>query len=594
MTSVSDRLTALRATMARAGVAAFYCADLDPHQSEYVAEHWQSRTWLSGFDGSAGTLVVTAGAAALWTDSRYYLQAEAQLKGTGIECMRQGQKGVPTIVQWLQKHLAPGDNLGLDASVIAAQTAERLAERLAPAEIGVAYLDDPLAEIWTDRPARPATTPFVHPPEFSDSSRADRLARLRNWVVDHQLDHYLVGGLDEIAWLLRIRGRDVAYNPLVVGFLLVRSEGASWFCGVGRVPDALRDELAADGVDLADYADLPAALRSLHGRGLRLGADPSLTPIALVRVAGEAQLQRLKTPVPTWKSCKETGEIAHLQRAMARDGVALLRLRRWLDTEAGRLTNEVAISDRLAAARAEGDHYFGESFPAIVGHRANGAIVHYRPRPETCATLDGNGMLLIDSGGQYLDGTTDITRTFHLGQPTEIEKKHFTLVLLGHIDLARAVFPEGTAGRQLDVLARQHLWRAELDYGHGTGHGVGYFLNVHEGPMGIRANRTHGSSHEPLRAGQILSNEPGYYREGEYGIRIENLVVVRPAEQTGWLCFEDLTLFPIERKLVDFDLLQEPHRYWLRDYHTKVLTGLSPLLTDPDEIAWLEEACTGW
>lgn len=592
--TVMEKIAALRGAMEAANINAYYCADVDPHQSEYVADHWKSRTWLSGFDGSAGTLVVTQKAAALWTDSRYFLQGEQQLAGTGIQLMRSGTTGTPSMAEWLVDQLAVGDTLARDGAVVSVSAANQLEQRMHAADIKTVYDAQLLDQIWVNRPPLPATRPFEHDPKFTQANRGEKLARLQQFIREKGLEHYLIIGLDEIAWLLNTRGQDVAYNPLVLSYLLVGPSTATWFCGVHRVSEELRAALAADGVGLADYQDISAALQRINSTDEPIGLDPRLASVNIYQAAGNTRVQKIKTPIALWKSIKGPKEVAHIRNAMARDGVALLKLRRWLKEASKQLTNEVAVSDKLTALRAAQPNYFGDSFPAIVGYRGNGAIVHYRPRKENCAEIAADGMLLLDSGGQYFDGTTDITRTFHLGKPSDEEKHHFTLVLQGHINLAMAKFPKGTTGRQLDILARNPLWQANLDYGHGTGHGVGYFLNVHEGPMGIRNNHTPGSSIEQLRVGQILSNEPGYYLTDQYGIRIENLVVVKESNSSGWLEFEDLTVFPIERQLVDFSLLSPAQQKWLKDYHQQVQAAIEPLLTDQADKDWLADACQGW
>ncbi|PHI19431.1 hypothetical protein CEQ90_12995 [Lewinellaceae bacterium SD302] len=592
--TIPQRLAALRTAMKAHDLDAYYVADLDPHQSEYVADHWKSRTWLSGFDGSAGTLIVTADEAKLWTDSRYFLQGESQLAGTGIDLMRQGEKGVMTIQKWLNKKLIAGDRLGRDGNIVSVGAANRLEEKLSKRDIEVCYDHDLFADVWPDRPPLPATEALEHDEKFTQETRTEKLQRLRDFMAKNELEHYLLVGLDEIAWTLNVRGNDVEFNPLVLSYLLVHREGATWFCGPERIPGELSRRLKEEGVKIADYADVIPALQRINATDEPLGLDPNLTAACIYLAAGGDRTHQIFSPVARWKSIKGPKEIEHIRASMARDGVALLRLRRWLSEAVNRGTNEVAVSEKLTELRATGANYFGDSFPAIVGYRGNGAIVHYRAEANSCAEIEASGLLLLDSGGQYLDGTTDITRTFALSDPTADEKLHYTLVLQGHINLGMARFPEGTVGRQLDVLARNPLWQHALNYGHGTGHGVGYFLNVHEGPMGIRGNHTKGSSQEALRAGQILSNEPGYYRTGEYGIRIENLVVVKATEPEGWLEFEDLTVFPMERSLVDFSLLSEAQKTWLRDYHAKVEAAILPLLEDEGEIDWLKQACGGW
>lgn len=593
--SPSQRIEDLRAAMKAHGLDAYYIADLDPHQSEYVADFWKSRSWLSGFDGSAGTLIVTATEAKLWTDNRYFLQGEQQLAGTGIELMRQGEKDVPSIQQWLQGELKAGDVLGRDGNIVSVGAADQLEKALLKNNVQVDYYYDLMQEIWPDRPSLPATQALEHSPRFTEESRAEKLARMQEFMLKKELDHYLLIGLDEIAWTLNVRAKDVNFNPLVLSYLLVHKNGATWFCGPDRVPQSLQEKLAKDGVKLAEYEAINPELQRINSlEEEALGLDPNLASVAIYQAAGGDQVKQISSPVNHWKSIKGPKETEHIKAAMARDGVALLRLRLWLQEAAKQGTNEVAVGEKLTELRAKGLNYFGDSFPAIVGYKGNGAIVHYRAEAASCAGIKAEGLLLLDSGGQYFDGTTDITRTFALSEPSADEKLHYTLVLQGHIDLSMARFPTGTVGRQLDALARNPLWQHALNYGHGTGHGVGYFLNVHEGPMGIRGNRTKGSSQEALQAGQILSNEPGYYRTGEYGIRIENLVLVKAAEQEDWLEFEDLTVFPMERALINFDLLTQKQKDWLRSYHAKVEAAILPLLEDQTEIEWLKAACSNW
>lgn len=586
-----EKLAGLRAAMQKRGISAYLIGNVDPHQSEYVAAYWQGRSWLSGFDGSAGQILVTDKQAALWTDSRYFIQGETQLAGSGITLMKMGESDVPTIKEWIAQTLSEGDTLGFDGSVMSLSVAEGY-EKLMHDLGGKCELRfDLLTEVWTDRPAKPATRPFEHSSEFTASSRSERLGQLQQFIREEGLAHYLLIGLDEIAWTLSIRAADVAYNPLCLSYLLVQPTGARLFCGVKRVPTALREKLLADGVQLADYEDIATELMRISHTNEPIGMDTSLASVAMYQAAGGPEVVKISSPVPAWKAIKGGKEIDHLRRALARDGIALLRIRRWLEqTGAPEHVSEVKVAEKLTALRAEQAHYQGDSFPAIVGYRGNGAIVHYHAQPESCAKLDPSGLLLLDSGGQYLDGTTDITRTFALGEPSATEKLHFTLVLQGHIDLAMAHFPTGTRGMQLDTLARKPLWAHNLNYGHGTGHGVGYFLNVHEGPMSIRNNPTFASTKVALEPGMIISNEPGHYETGSHGIRIENLVAV-VATRPGWLAFETLTLFPIEQELIQVNLLSQAQKDWLNNYHQKVEATLRPLLEDPDEIAWLTHAC---
>ncbi|NJO87279.1 MAG: aminopeptidase P family protein [Lewinella sp.] len=587
-----EKIKRLRAAMHKKGLDAYLVNGNDPHQSEYVAEHWQARAWLSGFDGSAGTLIVTADEALLWTDSRYFIQAEQQLVGSGIQLMRSGLAEVPEPNAWLAAALAPPAWIGVDGQLLSVVAAERLERKLQMAGHRLELGYDLLAEVWERRPSLPATPPFAHPPTFTETPFTERLGRLQNFLVQEALDYYLLVGLDEIAWLLCIRAQDVAYNPLCLSYLLVGQGGALWFVGPKRIATPLRGELASAGVRLAAYADVTTELlRISNGTQAKVGIDPALASVAIYQAAGGTRARQVSSPISGWKSRKGPRELAHLSRAMVRDGVALLHLRRWLELKgAPQHLSEVAVAEQLTHFRSQQEHYQGDSFPAIVGYQANGAIVHYHARAESCAQLSPTGLLLLDSGGQYLDGTTDVTRTFALGLPTPAQRLHFTLVLQGHLDLARAVFPIGTVGLQLDTLARRNLWAHQLDYGHGTGHGVGYFLNVHEGPMSIRANATPASTRVALEPGMVLSNEPGYYVPGEYGIRIENLVVV-VEKSPGWLGFQDLTLFPIEAALIDTTLLSKDQLSALNHYHQKVWEGLSPALEAAADLEWLLQAC---
>lgn len=591
--SIPERIAAVRSRMKIYGLDAYLVGSADPHQSEYVADHWQSRQWLSGFDGSAGTLLITATEALLWTDSRYFLQAATQLEGSGIQLMKLQVPYTPEYLEWLADNLEENQTLGFDGQVVSLATASKIDEALQPQGIRIDLSYDLLAEVWTDRPALPNTPPYEHPAEFVGKTRQEKLAEMRRFLHLKGLDYYLVTALDEIAWLLNIRAADVAYNPLCVSYLLVKSEGEHlFFVNPVRLTQEQRSRLKQDGLALADYEEVFTELFRIAETDELLGLDPDTAAAAIYLAAGQENVEPLASPIPAWKARKEEKEIAHLRRAMARDGVALLKLRRWLDAEGiPQAATEYEIAEQLAHFRSQGEYYKGESFPAIVGYRGNGAIVHYHPQEDRSARIAAAGLLLLDSGGQYLDGTTDTTRTFALGEPSETERLHFTLVLQGHIDLAMARFPKGTTGVQLDILARGPLWQHSLNYGHGTGHGVGYFLNVHEGPMGISPNPRAANTKVPLEAGMIISNEPAFYAEGAYGIRTENLVLV-VEEQAGWLAFETLTIFPIEKGLIQAERLSSAQRQWLNDYHARVEASLAPLLEEAEDLAWLREACS--
>jgi Xaa-Pro aminopeptidase len=586
------KLRALRQAMREHFIDAYIVFSTDPHQSEYLAPHWQHRAWLSGFDGSAGTLIVTADYAGLWTDSRYFIQAERQLRGSGIELQKLKVPHTPEYEGWLREHLAPGSTVGFDGSVVSHRTAQRLERALGARQIDLESGFDLVGDSWPDRPPRPAEPVYELPVAFAGESREDKLARIRAFLAAEELDYYLLIALDDIAWTLNLRGSDVDYNPVALSYLLVGREKTFWFGASAQLTATAAAGLRAAEVTVHDYDALVSTLENLPA-GRRIGVDPAQVCVDLRAVCDDwHEVVHTASPVRDWKGRKNATEIDHWRAAMRRDGVALLRLYRWLRTELEQgPVSEVAVAEQLARFRGEQEHYQGESFAAIVGYAGNGAIVHYRATPEHCALIRPEGILLLDSGGQYLDGTTDITRTFALGEPTAEQRRHFTLVLQGHIDLALARFPAGTSGAQLDILARNPLWRAGLNYGHGTGHGVGFFLNVHEGPQSISPNPRSAGAQRAFESGMVTSNEPGYYREGEYGIRIENLVLcVEDPEQKDWLRFENLTLFPIDRTLIDPALLTPPQLAYLDDYHAWVQEELSPLL-EPAERAWLAAAC---
>ncbi|MEM8586280.1 MAG: aminopeptidase P family protein [Bacteroidota bacterium] len=585
--NTKEKLRALRQAMQQANIDAYLVPSTDPHMSEYVAPRWQGRSWLSGFTGSAGTLIVTHNWAGLWTDSRYFIQAERELEDSGIELMKLRVAHTPEYKNWLIDNLKPGQSLGYAGNCLSISAARDIDGKMAKNGIHTDATQDLLEDVWPDRPKSPQNPIYPQPDQYVDRSATEKIDQLRVWMEKKGLDYYLVGALDHQAWLLNVRGSDIDYNPLVVAYLGVPLKGnLEWFVGPGRLPAQW-----ANALDLNAYPYKAAAGRliELQSQGIQIGLDPSTTNLAIYEAAGGPAARELSSPVPGWKSIKNAEATAHIRNAMARDGLALLRLRRWLDTEAAKGKSEYEVVRQLTAYRSALPNYIGDSFGAIVGWKGNGAIVHYDPPQSASASIDGRGMLLVDSGGQYLDGTTDITRTFCLGEPTETEKRHFTLVLQGMIDLTLARFPAGTSGVQLDTLARQHLWRESLNFGHGTGHGVGYFLNVHEGPASISSNPRAKSGQHPLQAGMIFSNEPGYYLEGQYGIRCENLVQV-VATSPGWLAFDTLTIFPFERKLIALDMLSHQQLQWLNDYHQQVWEAMKGLV-EGDERSWLEAAC---
>lgn len=596
MTSpIPARLAALRQAMRQHGVAACLIPTADPHLSEYLPAHWAAREWLSGFTGSAGTLVITATEADLWTDSRYFAQAEQQLAGSGIALKKQKLSHAPEHLQWLQQQLHEGQVLAVAGDSLSV-AAHRQIERLL-GEVGARVrtdLDLPGA-VWPDRPALPRAAVFEHPAGYVGATRAQKLERLRASLRRQQASHHLVSSMDDVAWLTNLRGSDVECNPVFLAHLLVETEGhATLFVDRGKLSDALVAALHADGVRIADYATATDALGELD-RGARLLFDPARTVCAVVEAIGaDAERVEAANPSIAFKARKSETELEHIREVMRRDGAALARAFRRLEERlvAGMTQTELDVERLVREERAAQPDFIGESFATIAGYQANGALPHYRATPAAHSTLQRKGLLLVDSGGQYLGGTTDITRVLALGETTAEQRRDATLVMKGLIALSRARFPKGASGPQLDALARAPLWASGLDYGHGTGHGVGYFLNVHEGPQSIRPPVS-GGALVPLEPGMITSIEPGLYKPARHGIRHENLAVVVQADETEFgefYAFETLTLCPFDRRALEASLLNPEERAWLDDYHATVRAALAPLLEDAD-LAWLERHC---
>lgn len=592
--AVKKRLAALRAEMAAAKLDAYFIPSVDPHQSEYLPACWERRAFISGFSGSAGDVIVTTKQAGLWTDGRYFLQATRQLSGTTIKLFKQGQPKVPTTDAWLAANLEPGQVLGADPRVLSKAVAKKLAAAAEKAGAKLQLVDKNLVDaIWAEQPAIPQGAIAVHPARFAGESVAHKLKRLRKELVDGGADALVLTTLDAIAWTFNIRGTDVDHNPVAIAYGLVTKDSAQLFCHPAKVPENVRQALAKDA-DVLPYDDFGKALAVLNKGRVRVWIDPSTVNAWVLSKLKRCPLKEATSPIVPMKARKNAKEMDGARAAHVRDGVAMVRFLHWLSEAVpkGGLT-EIDTSDKLAALRAEGENFRDQSFGPISGYAANGAIVHYSAEPETAATLRPEGLYLIDSGGQYLDGTTDITRTVLLGgKATAQQKEDFTRVLKGHIALSQMRFPAGTPGRHLDAFARRSLWEAGLDYAHGTGHGVGSYLGVHEGPQAISPTRCTGA---PLEEGNILSNEPGYYREGQYGIRIENLVLVqKDAElsQRGhgdFLGFETLTLCPIDTRLVDTKLLSKDECAWLDAYHRRVKQTLGPLVPHAAK-GWLAQA----
>lgn len=586
----AQRLADLRKAMQQHGIDAWWLPSSDPHNSEYLPDHWSGRAWLSGFDGSVGTLVVTRQEAGLWVDSRYWVQAETQLAGSGIALMRllPGQPEAP--MRWLAESLEEGQCVGFDPAVVSLANARKLADHLVPAGIRRRHGPDLLDDIWTQRPALPRAPIYAHAQEWLDESRATRLARLRESMAAHSADWHMISTLDDIAWLTQLRGSDVDFNPVFLAHLLIGRREATLFVTPGKLDEALTAALADDGIRVADYGDWQARLGQLSSTS-RILLDPARISLATRKALPEgAALSEIFQPSTLEKSCKSDGELAHVRRAMEEDGAALCEFFAWLEGAIARgdTLTELDVDEQLTAARAQRPNFVSRSFATIAGFNANGALPHYRATAEAYSVIAGNGLLLIDSGGQYLGGTTDITRVVPVGEISDLQREDYTLVLKGTIALSRAHFPRGIPGPQLDAIARAPLWATGRDYGHGTGHGVGYFLNVHEGPQVISWYAPV-TPHGAMLAGMITSIEPGLYRPGEWGIRIENLAVNRPAEDSpfgDFLRFETLTLCPIDTRPIEPALLNDAEIAWLDAYHAEVWERLAPKL-EGRALAWL-------
>ncbi|MFC3653585.1 aminopeptidase P family N-terminal domain-containing protein [Dyella humi] len=594
-TPIPARIAALREAMAKHGIAACIVPTADPHLSEYLPAHWQAREWLSGFDGSAGTLLVTTKEAGLWTDSRYFSQAEQQLAGTGIALMKQRAGQAAEHLTWLQHHLHKDDVAAIAGDSVSV-AAQRQIERLLGAAGVTLRVDlDLPGMVWRDRPALPHAPVFEHPLTYAGTSRAEKFNKLRHAMRKQHATHHLVSSLDDIAWLTNLRGSDVECNPVFLAHLLVEVAGqATLLVDRDKLNDEIVAALGADGVRIANYATLSDALGDLKTADTLL-FDPGRVVSDVLKAVGP-DVKQVEGPNPStaFKAIKSEAELAHIREAMRRDGAALVRAFRRLEERlaAGMTQTELDVDALLRDERSAQPNFIGESFSTIAGYMENGALPHYRATPQAHNTLQRHGLLLVDSGGQYLGGTTDITRVLALGPTTAEQRRDATLVMKGMIALSRARFPKGASGPQLDVLARAPLWASGMDYGHGTGHGVGYFLNVHEGPHGIRPP-TSGATLVPLEPGMITSIEPGLYKPARHGIRHENLAVVVEAEQTEFgefHAFETLTLCPFDRRALEPALLSPDERAWLDDYHATVRAALAPLLEDAD-LAWLEKHC---
>lgn len=588
-TEITGRIASLRAFMKERGLSAFIIPSTDPHSGEYVPAHWEARKWISGFTGSAGTAVITLNKGGLWTDSRYFLQAEAQLKDTGIVLFKDRLEETPSIAEWLGSELKPQDKVGIDGWVNAYSEAESLRNALATYGIELTVSEDPFQWIWKDRPALPLNTPFILPLAYAGVSASEKLDIIRNQLSKSQADGILISALDEIAWTLNLRGDDIHCNPVFISYLLITQENATLYIIKEKLTPELTAYLDDNKIGTCDYTQIENDLRHFPGKRIQLSSETNLTLYLAATQSGASIVMNHASPVCLLKAIKNGTEIEGFRQAMKRDGVAMVRFLMWLEQAVpnGQET-EISIDQKLYELRAQQALFHGISFDTIAGYQEHGAIVHYEATPQTAYTLKPEGLLLLDSGAQYTDGTTDITRTIALGPVSEAQRIDYTLVLKGFIALSQAEFPQGTCGTQLDVLARQYMWKAGINYGHGTGHGVGHFLNVHEGPHQVRMN------HMPalLQPGMTLTNEPGIYKAGRYGVRTENTMLIIESQTTEFgkfYKFEPLTLCPIDKTPICTEMLTPGEKQWLNEYHAYVYAQLSPLLNE-EEKAWLAKA----
>ena len=595
--TINKRLEDLREVMRREHLAACIFPSTDPHQSEYVADHWKGREWISGFNGSAGTAVVTLTSAALWTDSRYFLAAEEQLKGTEYQLMKLKIEGTPTIAEWLGRELK-GSEVAIDGKCSSVNAVKDLiAELRKQGGITLRTNFDPLKLIWKDRPVIPENPVEIFPMEYAGESCHDKIARIRQALREKHADGMLMAALDDIAWTLNLRGSDVHCNPVFVSYMLISSKSVTLYINKVKLTPEVSAYLKAEDIKVEDYEQVENGLKNYFEYNILLDPDEiNYRLYEIVRNKGrldnhpQTEIVEEESPVKRMKTVKNEREIAGFRSAMLKDGIAMVKFLKWL-SECSDYSecSEISVSDKLESLRAEQPLFRGISFDTIAGYGSHGAIVHYEATPETDIPLEPSGLLLLDSGAQYLDGTTDITRTIALGPLTEEMKKVYTLVLKGHIQIELCKFPSGASGTQIDILARQAMWREGLNYLHGTGHGVGTYLNVHEGPHQFRMEW----KPAPLVAGMTITDEPGIYLAGKFGARIENTLLIVPYKETEFgkfLQFESLTLCPIDKAPILVDMLLPEEIAWLNDYHQHVFDTLSPHLSD-DETAWLREAC---
>ncbi|MGE7835093.1 aminopeptidase P family protein [Viridibacillus arvi] len=585
--NIKDRVALLRKKMLEHQIDAYIVPSFDAHLGEYVADHWKSREWISGFTGSAGTVVITLDDAGLWTDGRYYIQAVSQLADSGIRLFRMADPGVPTYSEWLADVLKKGNTVGFDGTVFSINMVRKMEADFKAKNIELKMNQDLVGDLWEDRPEIPTGAIFMHDVKFAGKTQIEKLTEVRSEMAKKDANYYILTSLDDIAWLLNIRGVDVPNNPVAIANVIVTDKDCFLFIEASKVSPEVKAELEAQGIQVKATEEIHAVLSKLSSEDTII-LDANKTNSSFYYAINSATKKVECTDITTdLKAIKNDIEIENMKWSQIKDGVAIVRFIKWLKSavSTGEVT-EIAAEEKLEAFRSEQEGFVGPSFDTIAGYKEHAAMMHYKAAEETQFTLENEGLFLIDSGGQYYDGTTDITRTIVLGKLTDIQKRDFTLVLKGFIALSAVKFLHGSSGANLDVLARQPIWQHGIDYKCGTGHGVGFFLNVHEGPHSIR-----NTNHVRLESGMIITNEPGIYLEGEYGIRTENLLVVVEDEKTEFgqfMKFDTITYCPIDLAGINTELLVESEKQWLNDYHEEVYAKLSPYLNE-EECAWLKE-----
>lgn len=586
---IHQKLRLLRQKMAAEKVDAVIIPSSDPHQSEYVADHWQERAWISGFDGSAGLVVVTMDHAGLWTDSRYFLQAEIQLKGTEFVLHKMYNQFGSPYIDFLSENLPAQSVIGINGYMFSKGSVDSIVAALTPKNISLRHRCDFIGQIWEDRPSIPKNPITLHEEKFAGKSIDQKLTEIRTAMSESAADYHLMTTLDDIGWSLNIRGTDVECNPVAISYALIGKNDGHFFVHPGKLTSEAEAALKAQHIAIHHYDNIIEFLNNLNSNS-KILIDPNQCSQTIYEAVNGSIIHG-NTIARKLKAIKNPIEIGHIRNVMKKDGAALAKAFYWMEhaLQSGTSFDEVDLAHKLIENRATQEHYQNESFGAIIGYRSNGAIIHYHPQKGSCKTIHPEGILLVDSGGQYRDGTTDITRTFTLSAPSSEEKQAYTLILKGMIALSMAKFPEGTTGVQLDILARQFLWAQGLNYGHGTGHGVGFFMNVHEPPQGFVNNFSERGKTIHV-AGMLTSNEPGFYKEGAFGMRIENLILCVPSNNSGFLEFETVTLYPFEHELIDQALITSEERDWIDAYHQRVYDGVAPLL-DNDVRSWFKNKC---